>query len=139
MKIISALMVFLLLGASALGVDPEPYLKSAPMPFYPPLGRQARISGTVTLHFTVNEKGDTTDVEATGGHQLLRDAAIQSVQNWKYAWASPCECPVKRQVVFVYSFGDWLNGDGPASAVKWFGKAPVKRLEIQAGADLINP
>lgn len=138
MKIISALMVFLLLGASALGVDREPYFKSAPMPFYPRLGRQARISGTVTLHFTVTEKGDTTDVEATGAHQLLRDSAIQNVENWKYGWASPCECRGKRQVVFVYSFGDWLNGNGPDSVVKWFGKNAVIRVEIQAGADLIN-
>ena len=90
------------------------------------------------MHFTVNDKGDTTDVEASGGHQLLRDAAIESVQNWKFAWASPCACRVKREVLFVYSFGDWLNEDGPSSAVKWFGKAPVKRVEIQAGGDLIN-
>jgi TonB family protein len=133
-------VVFLLLSSIvAFAADPEPYLKSAPMPFYPPLCRQARISGTVTLHFTVNEKGETTDVEVSGGHQLLRDAAIESVQNWKFAWAKPCACRVKRVVVFVYSFGDWVNQDGPNSAVKWFGRAPVKRVEIQAGGDLVNP
>jgi outer membrane biosynthesis protein TonB len=65
------LFLFVLLSVSAFGVDPEPYLKSSPMPFYPPLCRSARISGTVTLHFTVNERGDTSDIEAVGGHQLL--------------------------------------------------------------------
>jgi TonB family protein len=133
------LSLFLLLSVSAFAVDPEPYLKSSPMPFYPPLCRSARISGTVTLHFTVNEQGDTSDIEAVGGHQWLRDAAIQSVQNWKFAWAKPCACRVKREVVFVYSFGDWLDDDGPNSVVKWFGKAPVKRVEIQAGGISVQP
>ena len=139
MKKIALVSIVVLLNFSALAADPEPYLKSAPMPFYPPLCRSARISGTVTLHFTVDEKGDTSNVDAVGGHQMLREAAIQSVQNWKFAWAKPCECRIKKEVVFVYSFGDWLDDDGPNSIVKWFGKAPVKRVEIQAGGILLQP
>jgi hypothetical protein len=41
------------------------------MPFYPPLCRQARIQGQVILHFTVNERGDTSDVEAVTGHPFV--------------------------------------------------------------------
>ena len=55
MKATSALFTVLVLSAIALGTDPEPYLKSAPMPFYPSLSRQARIQGTVSLRFAVNE------------------------------------------------------------------------------------
>ena len=59
-RIVSALIVVLLLSTTFLGADPEPYLKSAPMPFYPALARQARIEGKVTLRFVVNEQGDTS-------------------------------------------------------------------------------
>ena len=97
MKKIALVSIVVLLNFSALAADPEPYLKSAPMPFYPPLCRSARISGTVTLHFTVNEKGDTSDVNAVGGHQMLREAAIQSVQNWKFAWANPANAASRRK------------------------------------------
>jgi TonB family protein len=139
MKAKLVLMV-LLLGAAALAADPEPYLKSAPMPFYPPLARQARIQGKVTVHFTINEQGDTSDVEAVTGHQMLRDAAIQNVQNWKFAWAHPCACHAKKEVTLVYSVtGEWLDEDGPAAVVKWFGKSPVTRIEIQAGGTSVQP
>jgi TonB family protein len=133
-------ILFLLLASTvSFAADPEPYLKSASMPFYPPLCRSARISGIVTLHFTVNENGDTSYVEAVSGHQLLRDAAIQNVQSWKFAWPHPCDCHVKREVVFVYSIGDWLDDDGPNSIVKWFGKGPVQRVEVQAGSISVQP
>ncbi len=140
MKVALVLIVSILLSPPALGAGPEPYLKSAPMPFYPPLCRQARIQGTVTVRFVVNEQGDTSDVEAVTGHQMLREAAIQNVQNWKFAWAQPCACQVKREVVFVYNLsGDWVDEDGPAAVVKWFGKAPVTRIEIQVGQPLVQP
>ena len=71
------------------------------MPFYPALARQARIEGKVTLRFVVNEQGDTSEVEAVTGHQLLRQAAIESVQGWKLAWPQPCACHVKREAAFV--------------------------------------
>ena len=134
-----SILLFLLLSISSFAAGPEPYLKSAPMLFYPPLCRAARISGMVTLHFTVDEKGETSDVHSIGGHQMLRDAAVESVRNWKFAWSKPCDCRVKKEVVFVYSFGDWLDDDGPSSIVKWFGKAPVKRVEIQAGGISVQP
>ena len=133
------LALFLFLTVHCIAADPQPYLKSAPMPFYPPLCRQARISGTVTLNFTVDENGATSEVEATGGHQLLRDTAAENVKNWKYGWTSPCSCRVKKEVVFVYSFGGWLDDDGPSSIVKWFGKAPVTRVEVQAGMIFVQP
>jgi TonB family protein len=133
MKATFALIAVLLLNLSALGADPEPYLKSAPMPFYPPLARAARIQGQVILHFTVNERGDTSDVEAVTGPPMLQRAAIEGVQSWKFSWDHACACHVKKEVVFVYSFGDWMDEEGPISVVKWFGKGPVSRVEIQAG------
>ena len=133
MKVRFALILALPLNLPALGADPEPFLKSSPMPFYPPLCRQARIQGQVILHFTVNERGDTSDVQAVTGPPLLQRAAIEEVQSWKFSWNHPCACQVKREVVFVYTFGEWVDEEGPSSVVKWFGRGPVVRVEVQAG------
>jgi len=131
-KTLSALIVVLLLSATALRADPEPYLKSAPMPFYPRLARQARIEGKVSLRFSVNERGDTSEVEAVTGHQLLRQAAIESVQGWKFGWPHPCACRVEKEAIFVYKFsGELESPDRPDATVKWFGKTSVIRVEIE--------
>ena len=83
--------IILLLSASlsSLAADPEPYLKSAPMPFYPGLARAARIEGKVLVHFVVDETGDTSEVEAASGHVMLRQATIENVKNWKFGWPQP--------------------------------------------------
>ena len=134
-RAISALSLVSLLLAAAIGADPEPYLKSAPMPFYPPLARQARIEGKVSLRFVVNEQGDTSEIEADTGHRLLRQAAIASVQGWKFGWPHPCACRVKREAVFVYKISGVLeSADRPSLTVRWFGKMSVIKIEIEGDA-----
>ncbi|MFZ0278802.1 MAG: energy transducer TonB [Candidatus Sulfotelmatobacter sp.] len=126
---------------AALGADHELYLKSASMPFYPPIARQARIGGTVSLHFIVNERGETSDVEATSndklpGNKLLRDAAIANLQGWKFS-PPECACRVRKEAVLVYVLrGEPASAKTPTVAVKWFLKAPVIRVEIEAAPDL---
>ncbi len=131
-RAISAVTLTLLLVAAAIGADPEPYFKTAPMPFYPPLARQARIEGRVSLRFAVDEQGDTSEVEADTGHQLLRQAAIANVQNWKFGWPHPCTCRAKKEVVFVYKISDKSESpDMPNVTVKWFWKTSPIRVEIE--------
>ena len=108
-KNVTPLILVFLLSATSLGADPEPYLKSAPMPFYPPLARQARIQGKVSLRFVVNERGATSEVEAVNRHQMLTQAAIESVQGWKFGWPHPCTCRVKREAIFVYKISSELE------------------------------
>lgn len=139
MKTAFTLIAVLLLSLSAAGADSEPRLESAPMPFYPIICRQARIQGQVILHFTVNEQGATSDVEAVTGPPMLQRAAIEEVRGWKFSWRPSCDCRVKREVVFVYTFGDWMDEDGASSIVKWFGTGPVIRVEIQAGLMSAQP
>jgi TonB family protein len=139
MKSIFALIGVLLLSLSMLGADAEPYLKSAQMPFYPPLCRQARIEGTVSMHFTVNEQGDTSDVQAVTGNKMLQDAAIKNIQDWKF-WPTRCACRVKRDAVFVYRLsGETESDDRPSVVVKWFGKTGLIRVEIEGEAAQWQP
>ena len=129
-------LVFLvLLTTSSFGADPELFLKSAPMPFYPPLCRQARISGSVKLRFTVDEQGDTSDVEAVTGHPMLKEAAVQNVRGWKFL-PHPRTGRAKEEAVFVYEFSGKLESPArPNVTVRWFGKTGVIRVEVEG--DLI--
>jgi len=54
-------------------------------PVYPPLARQARIQGTMTLRVIINKLGDVRDVQLLSGHPMLAPAAIEAVKQWKYA------------------------------------------------------
>jgi TonB family protein len=54
-------------------------------PVYPPLARQARISGVVHLIATVGVDGHVVDLKAAGGHPLLVPAALAAAREWTYA------------------------------------------------------
>jgi len=85
------------------------------MPFYPPALQAGPPRGNGDPALQGQRAGDVLDVEATGPQRLREAAAVQNVRNWKFAWARPCTCQVKTEVVFVYGlcFEDWLNDDGP--------------------------
>lgn len=53
-------------------------------PVYPPLARQARISGTVTLHALIDKKGKIEQLELISGHPMLVQASINAVKQWEY-------------------------------------------------------
>ena len=95
--------LLLLLSISSFAADLERYLKSAPMPFYSPLARQARISGTIHLHFTVDGQGNIPRGAITA-NELLRRTAIENAQNRKFGWPQPCECRFQREAIFVCEF-----------------------------------
>ena len=53
-------------------------------PVYPPLARQARVSGTVVVDALIDEHGNVVEVRVVSGHPLLVDAALKAVGQWKY-------------------------------------------------------
>jgi TonB family protein len=123
------LLCALLMSITAFAADPQPFLKSAPMPFYPPLARQARIEGNVQLKVTINQNGETS-VEGLSGPALLRDATVQYVKEWKFGWPHPCACTVSREVTFVYKILlPESTADSPIATVRWFG---MSRVEIDS-------
>jgi protein TonB len=63
----------------------DPKLLTSPRLEYPPAARQANIEGTVTVYANVDAEGRVTSAKALSGPMLLRQAAVESVQQWKYA------------------------------------------------------
>ena len=53
-------------------------------PVYPPLARDAHISGTVVVEAVIDEHGNVVQAHVVSGHPLLIDAALKAVLQWKY-------------------------------------------------------
>jgi periplasmic protein TonB len=53
-----------------------------PRPAYPPLARQARISGVVRLQAVIARDGAIMDLRVVSGHPLLVPAALAAVKQW---------------------------------------------------------
>lgn len=56
-------------------------------PKYPPIARAARVEGTVTFQFKVDENGKATGLSIDSGAKLLQMAIPDAVGNWKFSKA----------------------------------------------------
>jgi len=54
------------------------------VPLYPPLARQARISGVVLLIGVIGKDGTIRNLQVESGHPLLVKAAMDAVRQWVY-------------------------------------------------------
>jgi protein TonB len=82
-------------------------LISQPKPIYPPLAKQARISGTVRLHAVIAKDGTVQQLEMVSGHPLLVQSALDAVRQWRYQPTllngEPVEVETFIEVVFTLS------------------------------------
>jgi periplasmic protein TonB len=53
-------------------------------PVYPPIAKSAHIEGTVELSAVIGTDGRVRELNVTGGHVLLRKAAMDAVRQWIY-------------------------------------------------------
>jgi protein TonB len=54
------------------------------IPVYPPLARQARVSGTVQLIGVIAKDGTIQQLQVVSGHPLLIKSALDAVRQWVY-------------------------------------------------------
>lgn len=76
--------VMLLCCAAITTAQQEPVLVAHAPLLYPPIARAARVSGTVSVEFQMNENGETSAVSAVNGPTMLRAAAENFVKSWKF-------------------------------------------------------
>jgi protein TonB len=55
-----------------------------PRPVYPPLAKQARISGVVHLAAVIGKEGNVINLAVISGHPLLVPSALEAVHLWVY-------------------------------------------------------
>jgi len=53
-------------------------------PTYPPLAKQARISGAVVLQAEISKDGSIQNLHVISGHPMLVPSALDAVKQWKY-------------------------------------------------------
>jgi protein TonB len=58
-------------------------LKSV-QPVYPPMARSQHVSGNVQIDALIDADGNVGAMKVLSGPALLRDAALQSLKQWKY-------------------------------------------------------
>jgi protein TonB len=78
-------------------------------PNYPPLARQARISGQVVLHAVISKDGSIENLTLVSGHPMLAPSAIEAVKQWRYKPyllnGEPVEVDTEIQVNFTLAGG----------------------------------
>ncbi len=79
-------------------------LLAQPRPNYPPLAKQARISGVVLLRAIIAKDGTVQQLEVISGHPLLVQSAMDAVRQWRYSPTllngEPVEVVTEVQVIF---------------------------------------
>lgn len=113
---IASLVVLLAIGASSPLLAQLAQVSHFVSPSYPPLARQALISGQVTLTVNVDKDGLVTGAsEAPSAHPLLAQWAKECIGEWKFQSASRER---KVTVVFYYGFSGTTRESDPKTTVK---------------------
>jgi protein TonB len=75
------------------------------VPEYPPLARQAHVTGSVLLEAEISKDGSVEDLRVISGHPLLLSAAIEAVKQWRYKpyMVGGERVPVSTQVEISFS------------------------------------
>ena len=63
----------------------DPKLISSTRLTYPATAKQSNVQGTVTVSANIDENGKVVSAKALSGPLLLREAAVDSVKQWKYS------------------------------------------------------
>ena len=104
-------------------------LRSAALPVYPPLARQAQITGDVVLTFDVDQTGSPENLKALRGHPILAKDAIDELKTWKMF--IPGREPRQHgcQITFTYSLSKKRVSGAPDLKVFFRG---LETLEISS-------
>jgi TonB family protein len=94
-------LLFCLLLTSTLCAAADRELRHIEVPIYPPLARQARVQGTVTVTLKVASDGKVTSATTEGGHAILQDYAAANAQTWTFA---PRSTESREIVSYVFAF-----------------------------------
>lgn len=75
-----------------------------PKPIYPPMAKQAKVSGTVIVSVDVDESGKVTSAKAVSGPKLLQQAAIDAARDARFAPTIVNGKPTKVSGTLAYQF-----------------------------------
>jgi TonB family protein len=84
-------------------VKPAKLIKSV-QPVYPQMARTQHVSGNVQIDALIDADGNVSAMKVLSGPALLRDAALQSLKQWKYQPAELDGKPTSMHLTVVLQF-----------------------------------
>jgi hypothetical protein len=112
--LIATLLPACIFAQATPGEVPQPtvvLVKPAPL-VYPPLARQARIMGNVTLLLTIRIDGSVEKVELVSGHPMLFPTAMASASKSAFECVD-CQAPVEYPMTYTFAVTDKCPDYGP--------------------------
>ena len=91
-----ACLMFVMLVPHILAGESSPAVKLAVAPKYPTLTLAGRICGQVTVRVTIDGAGTVRNARVVEGHPMLREAAVNAAQQWKFE-----EAPTQERVAIL--------------------------------------
>jgi TonB family protein len=89
-------LCWLLLTCSVFASGAEtPSVKAAVAPEYPPLAVAGRVSGVVTVRVVIDDSGAVTQADVVQGHPMLKKAALDAAQKWRFEACSAATISLK--------------------------------------------
>lgn len=89
--------------AISLGTNAANVLYS-PIPAYPSAASAAHVQGEVKLQANVDSKGNVASVRVISGPPLLREAALDAAQRWRYRPNIAAGEPIPMNAITVFEF-----------------------------------
>ena len=80
-----ACLIFVTVAPHLCAGESAPAVKLAVAPKYPTLTLAGRIYGQVNVRVTIDRAGAVKDARVVEGHPMLREAALNAAQQWKFA------------------------------------------------------
>jgi protein TonB len=77
---------------------------SLPKPAYPPLAKQLRVQGTVSVQVLIDESGKVISAKALSGNPSLLHAAQKAAMEARFKPTRLSDQPVKVSGVITYNF-----------------------------------
>ncbi|MGB2678474.1 MAG: energy transducer TonB [Candidatus Acidiferrum sp.] len=101
MKIVASTLAFLLLVPHLFAGESSPAVKYAVAPKYPTLTLAGRVYGEVIVRVTIDRAGAVKGTKVTEGHPMLREAAVDAAQQWKFVESSVDKRVAMLRFIFV--------------------------------------
>ncbi len=76
----------------------------SPVPVYPAAAAASHVQGEVKLSADVDRNGNVASVRVISGPPLLRDAAVDAVQRWRYRPYLSSGRPIPMSAMAVMDF-----------------------------------
>ena len=94
-------------ASSAQTAEAEVVLAKLSPPIYPPLARQARITGDVKIQVLIRKDGSVESAEVISGHPILKLAALESAQKSQFECRGCAEEKSAYSLTYAFELRDY--------------------------------